>query len=33
MIEAVYLTLLCLSALVIAWFAVFVVYKLFKGQR
>jgi hypothetical protein len=27
------LALLCLSALTIAWFAVFVVYKLFKGQR
>ena len=33
MLEAVYLTLLCLSALTIAWFAVLVVYKLFKGQR
>jgi hypothetical protein len=32
-LEAVYLTLLCLSALMIAWFAVFVVYRLFKGQR
>jgi hypothetical protein len=32
-LEAVYLTLLCLSALTIAWFAVFVVYRLFKGQR
>ncbi len=33
MLEAFYLALLCLSALTIAWFAVFVVYKLFKGQR
>ena len=33
MLEAVYLALLCLSALTIAWFAIFVVYKLFKGQR
>ena len=33
MLEAFYLTLLCLSAVTIAWFAVFVVYKLFKGQR
>jgi hypothetical protein len=32
-LEAVYLTLLCLSALTIAWFALFVVYRLFKGQR
>ena len=32
-LEAVYLTLLCLSALAIAWFSVFVVYRLFKGQR
>ena len=33
MVEGFYLTLLVLSALTIAWFAVFVVYKLFKGQR
>ena len=33
MLEAFYLTLLVLSALTIAWFSVFVVYKLFKGQR
>ena len=33
MLEGVYLTLLCLSALTIAWFAVFVVYRLFKAQR
>jgi hypothetical protein len=32
-LEAIYLALLCLSALTIAWFSVFVVYKLFKGQR
>lgn len=33
MIEAVYLGLLVLSSLAIAWFSVFVVYRLFKGQR
>lgn len=33
MLEAVYTSLLVLSALVIGWFAVLVVYKLFKGQR
>ena len=33
MVEAVYTSLLVLSALVIGWFSVFVVYKLFKGQR
>jgi hypothetical protein len=32
-LEGVYLTLLCLTALAIAWLAVFVVYRLFKGQR
>ena len=33
MLEAVYTSLLVLSSLVIGWFAVLVVYKLFKGQR
>ncbi len=33
MLEAVYLALLILSSIVIAWFSVFVVYRLFKGQR
>ncbi len=33
MLEGVYLTLLGLTSLAIAWFAVFVVYRLFKGQR
>ncbi len=33
MLEAFYLALLGLSALMIAWFSVYVVYKLFKGQR
>ena len=33
MLEGVYLTLLCLASLAITWFAVFVVYRLFKGQR
>ncbi len=33
MVEGFYLSLLVLSALTIAWFSVFVVYKLFKGQR
>jgi hypothetical protein len=32
-LEAFYLALLGLSALAIAWFSVYVVYKLFKGQR
>jgi hypothetical protein len=32
-LEGFYLTLLCLCALAIAWFAVFVVHRLFKGQR
>jgi hypothetical protein len=32
-LEGVYLALLCLTSLAIAWFAVFVVYRLFKGQR
>jgi hypothetical protein len=32
-LEGFYLTLLILSALTISWFAVFVVYRLFKGQR
>lgn len=32
-LEAVYLVLLVLSSLVIGWFAVYVVYKLFAGQR
>jgi hypothetical protein len=32
-LEGVYLTLLCLTSLAIAWFALFVVYRLFKGQR
>jgi hypothetical protein len=32
-LEAVYLALLILSSIVIAWFSVFVVYRLFKGQR
>jgi hypothetical protein len=32
-LEAFYLVLLVLSALTIAWFSVYVVYKLFKGQR
>jgi hypothetical protein len=33
MLEAVYTSLLVLSAVVIGWFAILVVYKLFKGQR
>ncbi len=33
MLEAFYLALLVLSTLVIGWFSVYVVYKLFKGQR
>ena len=33
MLEAVYTSLLVLSALVIGWFGVYAVYKLFKGQR
>lgn len=32
MLEAVFSTLLVLTAVVIGWFAVLVVYKLFKGQ-
>lgn len=32
-LEIFYLGLLMLSALVIGWFAVYVVYKLFAGQR
>jgi hypothetical protein len=32
-LEGVYLTLLVLATLVISWFAVFVVYRLFRGQR
>lgn len=30
--EIFYTTLLCLSAVVITWFAVYVIYKLFRGQ-
>ncbi len=33
MLEAFYLTLLVLASLAIVWFSVFVVYRLFKGQR
>lgn len=32
-LEIFYLTLLVLSSIVIGWFAVYVVYKLFAGQR
>jgi hypothetical protein len=32
-LEAVYLSLLVISALVIVWFSAFVVFRLFKGQR
>jgi hypothetical protein len=32
-LEGVYLTLLVLASLVIVWFSVFVVYRLFRGQR
>jgi len=32
-LEGFYLTLLTLASLAIVWFAVFVVYRLFKGQR
>ena len=32
-IEAFYLTLLILVGIVITWFAGFVVYKLYKGQK
>jgi hypothetical protein len=32
-LEGFYLTLLVLASLTIAWFAIFVVYRLFKGQR
>lgn len=33
MLEVVYTSLLVLSALVIGWFSVYAVYKLFKGQQ
>ena len=33
MLEGIYLALLVLSALTIAWFSFYVLYKLFKGQR
>lgn len=33
MLEVFYTSLLVLSALVIAWFAGFVVYRLYRGQR
>lgn len=33
MLEVVYTSLLVLSALVIGWFSLYAVYKLFKGQR
>ncbi|MEJ5866785.1 hypothetical protein WDZ16_14395 [Pseudokineococcus marinus] len=32
-LEVFYTSLLVLSAVVIGWFAVYVVYKLFTGQR
>lgn len=32
-LEIVYYALLVSSALVIGWFSVFVVYRLFRGQR
>ena len=32
-LEIFYLTLLLLASLAIGWFAVYVVYKLFAGQR
>jgi hypothetical protein len=32
-LEAVYLSLLVTTAVVVSWFAVFVVYRLFRGQR
>lgn len=32
MLEAVFTTLLVLASLVIGWFAVYTVYKLYKGQ-
>ena len=32
-LEIFYLTLLVLASLAIVWFSVFVVYRLFKGQR
>jgi hypothetical protein len=32
-LEGVYLALLVAATLVIGWFSVFVVYRLFKGQR
>ena len=33
LLEGVYLGLLVAATLVIGWFSVFVVYRLFKGQR
>ncbi|PPK92059.1 hypothetical protein CLV92_11722 [Kineococcus xinjiangensis] len=32
-LETFYLVLLVLVSIVIAWFSVFVVYRLYKGQR
>ena len=32
-LEAVYLSLLVATAVTVSWFAVFVVYRLFRGQR
>jgi hypothetical protein len=32
MVSNIFIALLALSALVIMWFAVFVVYRLFRGQ-
>ncbi len=32
-LEIVYYALLVVSALVIGWFSLFVVYRLFRGQR
>ena len=32
-LEIVYTSLLVVTALVVTWFAVFVVYRLFRGQR
>lgn len=32
-LEIVYTSLLVLTAVVVGWFAVFVVYRLFRGQR
>lgn len=31
--EIFFIVLLCIVTLIIAWFAVFSVYRLFKGQR